>query len=144
MFALISLRLSKRKVSHQFFYVIYRLVFMRIYYLILIFVIVGLLNVANLQAQELSLTGKVETQVGCAEKVMVWLSLDREDFQEKLLLLHTQVPVGGTYQFFLKPGKYLLAASDEVGCEFSKKIEIPVSSNNSVHRGAIKMVKHEE
>lgn len=55
---------------------------------------------------------------------MVWLSLDKEPYKERLLLMHTEVPVGGSFQFYLKPGDYQLRASDEKGCEFLQKIKV--------------------
>ena len=74
--------------------------------------------------------GKVEQTKGCADKVMVWLSLDKEDYQERLLLLHTEVPVGGTFQFYLRPGNYQVRASDQEGCEFFKSVEVKDSILN--------------
>lgn len=68
--------------------------------------------------------GKVTSVKGCSSPVMVWLSLDKEDYKERLLLMHTEVPVGGTYQFYLKPGAYQVRASDEKGCEFFKRIKV--------------------
>lgn len=55
---------------------------------------------------------------------MVWLSLDKENYKERLLLMHTEVPVGGTYKFYLKPGDYQVRGSDEKGCEFLKRITV--------------------
>lgn len=55
---------------------------------------------------------------------MVWVSLDKENYKERLLLMHTLVPVGGKFQFYLKPGSYQLHASDEKGCSFFEKISV--------------------
>lgn len=66
----------------------------------------------------------MNAQEGCSKKVMVWLSLDKENYQERLLLMHTEVPVKGSFQFYVKPGDYQIRVSDEAGCEFSKKISI--------------------
>ncbi len=55
---------------------------------------------------------------------MVWVSLDKDEYKERLLLMHTEVPVGGTFQFYLKPGNYQIRASDEKGCEFLKRIKV--------------------
>lgn len=68
--------------------------------------------------------GKVVTPSGCSRKAMVWLSLDKDDYQKRLLLMHTEVPAGGKFQFYLKPGKYQLRATDEKGCEFYQKITV--------------------
>lgn len=68
--------------------------------------------------------GKVTSIKECSSPVMVWLSLDKENYKERLLLMHTEVPVGGTYQFYLKPGEYQVRASDEKGCEFFKRIKV--------------------
>lgn len=70
------------------------------------------------------ISGRVSSVEGCAKKVMVWLSLDRDNYQERKLLLHTEVPVGGSYKFYAKPGKYQVRASDEVGCEFFTRVEV--------------------
>jgi hypothetical protein len=84
-----------------------------------------------------SISGKVSTVDGCSKKVMVWLSLDKEEYKERLLLMHTEVPEGGSFEFFVKPGKYQLRASDQAGCEYLKKVE--VTSKNAVVE--VKMVK---
>lgn len=61
---------------------------------------------------------------GCAKKVMVWLSLDEDVKENRLLLMHTEVPNGGSYKFYTRPGKYQVRASDERGCEFFSRIEV--------------------
>jgi hypothetical protein len=78
------------------------------------------------QAQAASgVKGKVSSPKECSNKtVMVWLSLDKDNYKERLLLMHTEVPVGGTFQFYLKPGDYQLRASDESGCEFYQKLKV--------------------
>lgn len=68
--------------------------------------------------------GQISSPKDCGPKVMVWLSLDKDDYKERLLLMHSEVPVGGSFQFYLKPGSYQLRASDEKGCDFYKRIEI--------------------
>lgn len=84
-----------------------------------------------------SISGKVSTVEGCSKKVMVWLSLDKEDYKERLLLMHTEVPVGGSFEFFVKPGKYQVRGSDEAGCEFLIKVEV-TTKNAAID---VKMVK---
>lgn len=81
--------------------------------------------------------GKVASPKGCSSPVMVWLSLDKDDYKERQLLLHTQVPVGGTFQFYLKPGQYQVRASDQNGCEFFQRIKV----ENVVSQVEVKMVK---
>jgi hypothetical protein len=82
--------------------------------------------------------GQVHTVSGCSErKVMVWLSLDKDNYQERLLLMHTEVPIGGSFQFYLVPGDYQLRASDDQGCEFLQKISI----KNGVEQALVRMVK---
>lgn len=61
---------------------------------------------------------------GCAKKVMVWLSLDKDERAQRQLLLHTEVPVGGSFKFFTKPGHYQVRATDEAGCEFVGRVEV--------------------
>lgn len=70
------------------------------------------------------ISGEVEMNKLCSKKVMVWLSLDKENYKERLLLLHTLVPVGGSFKFNVKPGNYQIRASDEAGCEFLKKVNV--------------------
>lgn len=84
---------------------------------------------------ETGVRGKVSSVENCSSKVMVWLSLDKENYNERLLLMHTEVPVKGSFQFYLKPGNYQLRATDEKGCEFLKKIKI----GNSVLDVPVKM-----
>lgn len=87
----------------------------------LIFLLTFLSTTPSLTA---AISGRVGPVEGCAKKVMVWLSLDRDHFQERKLLLHTEVPVGGSYKFYARPGKYQVRASDEVGCEFLARVEV--------------------
>ena len=84
-----------------------------------------------------SISGKVASPQGCSKKVMVWLSLDKENYKERLLLMHTEVPVNGTFKFFVKPGAYQVRASDEAGCEFVKRVNVKERNLNV----EIKMVK---
>lgn len=82
--------------------------------------------------------GEVTSVKDCSTKeVMVWLSLDKDNYQERLLLMHTLVPVGGKFQFYLKPGSYQLRASDEQGCSFYQKIKV-LETLESIH---VRMVK---
>lgn len=71
-----------------------------------------------------AISGKLLKNESCSKKAMIWLSLDKENYKERLLLMHTEVPQGGTFRFYVKPGEYQVRASDEVGCEFLKKVEI--------------------
>jgi hypothetical protein len=68
---------------------------------------------------------------------MVWLSLDKDNYQERLLLMHTEVPNQGSFQFYLKPGAYQLRASNEQGCEFEKKITV----GDKVFHHVVRLVK---
>lgn len=54
----------------------------------------------------------------------MWLSLDKESYKERLLLMHTEVPQNGTFEFYVKPGNYQVRASDPEGCEFLKKLTV--------------------
>lgn len=84
----------------------------------------------QLLAAETTISGKVLSSSGCAKKTMVWLSLDKENYHERLLLMHTEVPQGGTFEFYVKPGDYQVRVSDDEGCEYLKKVSIkdrPVS-----------------
>jgi hypothetical protein len=84
-----------------------------------------------------SISGKIASTPGCSKKVMVWLSLDKENYKERLLLMHTEVPVNGTFKFFVKPGAYQVRASDEAGCEFVQRVNVKERNLNI----EIKMVK---
>ncbi len=55
---------------------------------------------------------------------MVWLSKIAEEFQQKELLMHTLVPVNGTYEFYVIPGQYRIEVSTEKGCEEHKNVFI--------------------
>lgn len=68
--------------------------------------------------------GIVNSDKACSSPAMMWLSLDKENYKERLLLMHTEVPVGGSFQFYLKPGKYQLRGSDKAGCEYLKRIVV--------------------
>lgn len=68
--------------------------------------------------------GIVASPKECAKSVMVWVSLDKDNYKERLLLMHTEVPVGGNFQFYLKPGDYQIRASDEIGCEFMQRVKV--------------------
>lgn len=88
-------------------------------------------------SMESTISGKVEAISGCSKKAMVWLSLDKENYKERLLLMHTEVPQGGSFRFFVKPGDYQVRSSDEAGCEFLKKVTVRGEDHN-VH---VKLVK---
>lgn len=92
---------------------------MKYLFFILIFV-----SHAHANSIEHTIAGKVERTKGCSEKVMVWLSLDKEDYQERLLLMHTEVPLGGTFRFHVRPGDYQVRASDKDGCEFLQRVSV--------------------
>jgi hypothetical protein len=51
--------------------------------------------------------------------------------------MHSEVPVGGSFQFYLKPGDYQVRASDQKGCDFLERITV----DEAVRKIEIKMVK---
>lgn len=55
---------------------------------------------------------------------MMWLSKDAQDFAKKILLMHTEVPEQGTFDFYVKPGEYLVVGSNEKGCSFQQVVRI--------------------
>ena len=71
-----------------------------------------------------TISGKLLKNDQCSKKAMIWLSLDKVNYKERLLLMHTEVPQGGTFRFYVKPGQYQIRGSDEIGCEFLKRVEI--------------------
>jgi hypothetical protein len=81
--------------------------------------------------------GRVNSDKGCSSPAMMWLSLDKDNYKERLLLMHTEVPVGGSFQFYLKPGKYQLRGSDKSGCEYLKRIVV----NEKMGSVDVKLVK---
>lgn len=38
--------------------------------------------------------------------------------------MHTEVPIGGSFQFYVRPGNYQVRASDESGCEYMEKVSV--------------------
>ena len=88
-------------------------------------------------ADETGVTGSIRSPKDCTGPVMVWLSLDKDNYHERLLLMHTEVPAQGSFQFYLKPGAYQLRASNEQGCEFEKKIKV----GEKVFHHVVRLVK---
>lgn len=90
------------------------------------YVVISLLLITSAWAISIadSISGKVGKTEGCSKKVMVFLSLDKENYKERLLLMHTEVPQNGTFNFYVKPGQYQIRASDEAGCEFLQKVTV--------------------
>lgn len=78
----------------------------------------------NVFAEGPAISGKLTSTEGCSKKAMIWLSLDKDEYKERLLLMHTEVPQKGSFRFYVKPGKYQVRASDEVGCEFLKRVDV--------------------
>lgn len=88
------------------------------------FFFILMLFISNAAFASPGVVGEVISIKECSKEVMVWLSLDKDDYKERLLLMHTLVPVGGKFQFYLRPGSYQLRASDDQGCSFYQKIKI--------------------
>ncbi|MBA2404071.1 MAG: hypothetical protein H0V66_04805, partial [Bdellovibrionales bacterium] len=98
---------------------------MKAAYLMLLFISFPVWSTAT--ASTSGVKGSVASPKTCIGPVMVWVSLDKDDYKERLLLMHTEVPVGGTFQFYLKPGDYQIRASDEKGCDFLKQVTVTKS-----------------
>lgn len=61
----------------------------------------------------------------CAQgKAVLWVSQQSPGQQKEEYLYETQLPVGGTYEFYLLPGKYQLSAYSDQSCEHKASIEI--------------------
>jgi hypothetical protein len=103
------------------------------------YVLIPFLFISNAMALSIadSISGKVGATPGCGNKVMVYLSLDKENYKERLLLMHTEVPQNGTFKFFVKPGNYQVRAGDKEGCEFFQKVAVKERNVDLV----VKMVK---
>lgn len=78
----------------------------------------------SLSSFGLSINGTYSGSECKTDKAMMWLSLDKDEYKERQLLIHTMVPTGGTFSFYVKPGNYQLRGSDEKGCEFFSKFSI--------------------
>ncbi len=91
-------------------------------HLLLIIFIVSSLQA--LSSTDRTLSGRVEVNASCSKKVMAWLSLDKESYKERLLLMHTEVPQGGTFRFYVKPGSYQVRVTDESSCEYFTKVDV--------------------
>jgi hypothetical protein len=90
------------------------------------YVLITFLFISNAMAVSIadSISGKVGVTPGCGNKVMVYLSLDKENYKERLLLMHTEVPQNGTFKFYVKPGNYQIRAGDKEGCEFFQRVTV--------------------
>jgi hypothetical protein len=78
----------------------------------------------SLHASQSGIKGRVQSSKECEGAIMVWVSLDKENFQERQLLMHTLVPIGGSFQFYLNPGQYQVRGSDKKGCETTHKVTV--------------------
>jgi hypothetical protein len=72
----------------------------------------------------LEIKGHFRSSTCKTNKAMIWLSTDSENYKQRQLLLHTLVPKGGTFSFYVKPGSYQVRGSDERGCESLTKVSI--------------------
>lgn len=72
-----------------------------------------------------SISGEVHTTSAClASKNMVWLSTEDAAYDKRILLMHTFVPNGGSFEFYTRPGNYRVIASNEKGCSFEKIVQV--------------------
>jgi hypothetical protein len=55
---------------------------------------------------------------------MVWLGTPHEDYQKRVLLMHTELPNNGTFEFYVKPGVYEVRATNNLGCGFLKTVTV--------------------
>lgn len=103
------------------------------------YALISLFFVSNVMAVSIadSISGKVSATPGCSNKAMVYLSLDKDNYKERLLLMHTEVPQNGTFKFYVKPGNYQVRAGDKEGCEFFQKVSVKEREINL----EVKMVK---
>ncbi len=79
--------------------------------------------ISNLHAT--TIRGKVTASQGCNSKnVMVWLSTVSDDFVQRTLLMHTEVPNNGSFEFYVKPGDYELRGTSSEGCGFIERVKV--------------------
>jgi hypothetical protein len=87
------------------------------YFLLLFFFI------SNLHAS--TIRGKVTALHRCNSKnIMVWLSTVSEDFTKRTLLVHTEVPNNGSFEFYVKPGDYEVRGTSSEGCGFIERVKV--------------------
>ena len=85
----------------------------------------GLLLFTSFFTQALVIQGEVQSREEClTDKTMVWLAPNTTQFKKKILLMHTMVPDKGSFEFYVKPGEYLVAGSNEKGCFFEQVVKI--------------------
>jgi hypothetical protein len=77
------------------------------------------LTASNLLKNSSAVVGTVTNLANCKDKThQVWLS------QGSTLLYQTNVPTGGSFEFHLIPGSYLLMSTSEKGCFSEKKVTV--------------------
>jgi hypothetical protein len=87
------------------------------YFLLLFFFI------SNLHAS--TIKGKVTAPHRCNSKnIMVWLSTVSDDFTKRTLLVHTEVPKNGSFEFYVKPGDYEVRGTSSEGCGFIERVKV--------------------
>lgn len=74
----------------------------------------------------LSIKGVVHKTASCkkSKNAMVWLSKPALDYTDRKLLMHTEVPDGGSFEFYALPGEYELRGSDQHGCAYREIISV--------------------
>lgn len=72
-----------------------------------------------------SIRGKLSASQKCQSQTnMVWLGIPHEDYQKRVLLMHTELPINGTFEFYVKPGVYEVRATNNLGCGFLKIVTV--------------------
>jgi hypothetical protein len=91
--------------------------------------VIFMVLIFSFSAQASSILGTVSSSKACQKgKTMVWLSKNEKEFSKKELLLHTQVPERGSFEFYVVPGDYLVVASNELGCSVEQPVRIEEKS----------------
>lgn len=87
--------------------------------------IAGILFFTSFMTHAFVIQGEVQSIAEClTDKTMVWLAPNTTQFKKKILLMHTMVPEKGSFEFYVKPGEYLVAGSNEKGCFFEQVVNI--------------------
>jgi hypothetical protein len=95
----------------------------------ILFILVALIS--NLHAS--SIRGKVTSPAACnSDLIMVWLGNVTDDFTERKLLMHTEVPNGGSFEFYVKPGEYEVRGSTKEGCGFIQKMKVAENESKNI------------
>ena len=104
---------------------------MRILIIFCMFIFCFQAHSAALNAAQIN--GVLKAESACLSgQAMVWLSVKDNPNDRELLLSHIQVPLNGTFEFRVLPGRYHLIASNASGCLDEKFLDAKTSEKLNV------------